>query len=73
MNTKFNAVIWRAALIVMTLSLWVSLIAAQDEVVAAEETTNFGSIWTILVVGLIAIAALGFLMNSGNSSNDGDN
>jgi hypothetical protein len=74
MRTKFNVSMWRIAFVVMTLTVWVSLATAQDEVeVATEEAANFGPIWAILLAGLFAVAALGFLMNSGNSSDDGEN
>jgi hypothetical protein len=49
MRTKFNAILWRIAVVVMTLTVWVSLVAAQDEVeVATEEAANFGPIWDYL-------------------------
>jgi hypothetical protein len=73
MNTKFNALLWRVMFVVMMLAVWVNLAVAQEDVEVVEEAANFGPIWAILLAGLFAIAALGFLMNSGNSSNDSDN
>ena len=73
MSTKSNALVWRVAFIVMTLAISISLAVAQEDVEVVEEAANFGPIWAILLAGLVAIAALGFLMNSGSSSNDSDN
>lgn len=68
MMTKFHALLWRVALLVLTLVFWVSVITAQEEVEAAEEATNFGPIWVILLTGLGAVAMLGFAMYSRDTS-----
>ena len=73
MSTKFNALLWRVMFVSMTLAVWVNLTIAQEDVEVVEEAANFGPIWAILLAGLVAIAALGFLMNSSGSSNDSDN
>ena len=73
MFTKFNVLLWRIAFFVMTLLFWFNVALAQDGTEATEETSNFGPIWAILLLGLVAVVTLGFLMNRGNSSNDGGN
>ncbi|MDQ7026593.1 MAG: hypothetical protein Q9P01_06530 [Anaerolineae bacterium] len=73
MAIKFNTLIWRSAVLILTLVFWVSLVAAQEEVEVVEETTNFGPIWVILLAGLGAVAMLGFAMYSRDASDREDN
>jgi uncharacterized membrane protein YadS len=67
MPIKLNAFMWRTVLVAMTILFWINVVAAQDEVEAAEEATNNAPVFIILFTGLAAVAALGFLMNSRNS------
>jgi len=64
MKTQIKHMIWRLLLVMMTLGLWASLVAAQEEPEAAEQAVNLVPIWFILLVGLAVIAGLGYVMNS---------
>ena len=67
MRIKLNAFMWRVVLMGMTVLFWINVVAAQDEVEAVEEASTDAPVFIVLLTGLAAVAALGFLMNSRNS------
>ena len=70
MRIKINALLWRVVVIGMTVLFWINVVAAQDEVEAVEEASTDAPVFIVLLTGLAAVAALGFLMNSRNSGTD---
>ena len=69
MTSKFKPMLWRVILIGLTLTYWLSVISAQEEVEAtAGEATNFGPIWAILLAGIGAVALLGFATYSSDTT-----
>ena len=71
MRMKINAILWQMTIMVMATIFWVNIVAAQEEVEAAEEASSNAPAFIILLAGLAAVAVLGFMMsrNSGNRTN----